>query len=201
MLESMIKNPRPTRAEATDVANAVLDGTDCVMLSGETAGGDYPLDALEIMARICSEAEGIVDYNALYLRIRQETLDSRGPVDTAEAIASSAVKTCMDMKAKMLVVLTESGNTARLVAKYRPEQPVICLTSAVETARQVSGMVRGVVPKHVGSMIGTDSVLMRATEMGKEMGWVKEGDAVVAIHGQIEGRSGATNMMRVIIVT
>jgi pyruvate kinase len=119
MLESMIKNPRPTRAECTDVANAVLDGTDCVMLSGETAGGDFPLAAVNIMSRVCAEAESAITYPLLYAAVRGSVLIAKGEIDTSEAICSSAVRTAIDIGAHMLVVLTSTGNTARLVSKYR----------------------------------------------------------------------------------
>lgn len=200
MLESMCGNPRPTRAECTDVANAVLDGTDCVMLSGETAGGSYPLNAVKMMAHICREAEMCINYNALYLATRGSTTDEVGTMGTPEAIASSAVKTAMDMKAKMLIVLTESGNTARLVCKYRPSQPILVLTPRRHVARQCAGLLRGCKAHVVGSMIGTDGILLRAAEMGKELGYVKSGDAIVAIHGMLEARSGATNMLKVLTV-
>lgn len=200
MLESMIVNPRPTRAECTDVANAVLDGTDCVMLSGETAGGSYPLHAVQMMSQICREAENALCYTGLYSAIREASLQS-GPMTTAEAVASSAVKTAMDMGAKMLVVLTESGRTSKLVAKYRPEQPILTLTAAGDTGRQVNGMVRGTLALVVGSMIGTESILLRAAATGRELGWVKPGDFLVAVHGIKEAQSGATNMLKVLEVT
>ena len=200
MLESMCGNPRPTRAECTDVANAVLDGSDCVMLSGETAGGSYPVNAVKMMAHICREAEMCINYNALYLAVRGSTMEEVGSMSTPEAIASSAVKTAMDMKAKMLIVLTESGTTARLVCKYRPSQPIFVLTPHRHVARQCYGLLRGCTAHVVGSMIGTDGILLRAAEMGKELGYVESGDAVVAIHGMLEARSGATNMLKVLQV-
>ena len=116
------------------------------------------------------------------------------------AAMKSAVKTAMDMNAKMLIVLTESGNTARLVAKYRPEQPILVLTPNRHVARQSCGLLRGCTAHVVGSMIGTDGILLRAAEMGKEYGYVKTGDAIVAIHGMLEARSGATNMLKVLTV-
>lgn len=200
MLESMIVNPRPTRAECTDVANAVLDGSDCVMLSGETAGGEYPLEAVQMMCRICLQAESAIEYDQLYQAIRLSVLETNGSMSTQEAIASSAVKTANDMGAKMLVVLTETGTTARLIAKYRPEQPILVLTALAETARQSQGLLKGAYAKVMGSMIGTDSILYRATDIGKKNGWIKKGDAVVAIHGMQEARAGSTNMLKVLIV-
>lgn len=116
MLESMCKNPKPTRAEATDVANAVLDGTDCVMLSGETAAGLFPLQAVEVMGKICREAEASLDYNGLFKTIiRQVPL----PMSPLESLASSAVRTAHKVRATLIICVTRGGSTARLVAKYR----------------------------------------------------------------------------------
>ena len=201
MLESMVENPRPTRAEATDVANAVLDGTDCVMLSGETAKGKFPLMALRTMASICVEAESAINYGKLYQATRNTVIeDLDAPLDMTEAIASSAVKTCHDVSAKMIVVLTESGNTARLVAKYRPPVPILVITPSAEIARQTEGVLRGTKSIQVGSMVGTDSLLLQAAVKGKELGWVMGGDYLIAIHGPKEGASGASNMVKVLHV-
>ena len=122
MLESMIKSPRPTRAEATDVANAVLDGTDCVMLSGETAAGAYPELAVQTMSRICLQAESHTDYGAIFKLISNA---APIPMSPLESLASSAVRTANISKASLILVLTRGGTTARLVAKYRPAMPVI----------------------------------------------------------------------------
>ncbi|TDH65971.1 hypothetical protein CCR75_001821 [Bremia lactucae] len=200
MLESMIKAPRPTRAECTDVANAVLDGTDAVMLSGETAKGEYPTEAVAMMAKICLQAEGAIHYNDLYQALHNSVLDTYGHMDTQEAITSSAVKTAIDIDAKMIVLLTESGNTARLVSKFRPSMPVLVLTALGTTARQAEGFCKGVTARCMGSMIGTESILYRATDLGKQFGWVKPGDNVVALHGMVEARSGSTNMLKVLTV-
>jgi pyruvate kinase len=199
MLESMITNPRPTRAECSDVANAVLDGTDCVMLSGETANGDYPEAAVKIMARICCEAESSLNNDALYQAVRNTVMIEQGHMDGAESVASSAVKTAIDTNATLIVVLTESGNTARLIAKYRPAVPVIAYTSSSEVARQCNGYLRNVSTQVIGSMIGTESILYRATDIAKEKGWVKAGDSVVCVHGMKEATSGSTNSLRVIV--
>lgn len=200
MLESMIKSPRPTRAECTDVANAVLDGADSVMLSGETANGEYPIEAVQMMSKICVQAEGAIHYDELYQALRNSVLESAGAMSTQEAIASSAVKTAIDINAKMIVVLTETGTTARLIAKYRPSQPILVLTALGETARQAEGTYKGTTARVMGSMIGTDSILYRATDLGKHYGWIEKGDTVVAIHGMQEARSGSTNMLKVLIV-
>lgn len=201
MLESMTKAPRPTRAECTDVANAVLDGTDCVMLSGETANGEYPVEAVKTMASICVEAEGAINYEKLYTAMRNTVnLARSAPLETPEAIASSGVKTAIDLGAKMLIVLTETGHTPRLVAKYRPQAPILVLTAYPEIARQCEGILRGCTARVMGSMMGTNSILARVAEIVKDMGWAKPGDKLVAIHGMRDAVSGASNMLKVLQV-
>jgi len=200
MLESMIVNARPTRAECSDVANAVLDGTDAVMLSGETANGAHPEAAVRFMARTCVEAEGVTNYAQLFAAIRESTLAEVGQMCIGEAIASSAVKTAIDMGAKCIVVCTETGNSARLISKYRPACPILALTSTDSVARQVTGLCRGVKTVVMGSMIGTDSIMHRAADMAKEWGWVVKGDCLVAVFGTLEGRSGSTNVLKVMNV-
>jgi pyruvate kinase len=197
MLESMIQNPNPTRAEATDVANAVFDGTDCVMLSGETAKGAYPVKAVKMMAEICREAESNIDYQSTFQIIREMNLF--GDISIAEAIASSAVKTAIDCKAALLIVLTETGRTARYVAKYRPAAPILCITADEQVARQAIAS-RGILPLLVGSMKGADSLIARAIEVAKRIGMCKVGDVVVATTGSKEGVSGLTNNLKVLTV-
>ncbi|GMF43145.1 unnamed protein product [Phytophthora fragariaefolia] len=170
------------------------------MLSGETANGDYPTEAVTMMSKICVQAEGAIHYDDVYQSLRNAVLDTYGPMSTQEAIASSAVKTAIDIKAKMIVVLTESGNTARLVSKFRPSMPVLVLTAMAGSARQAEGFYKGARARCMGSMIGTDSILYRATDLGKQYGWVKSGDNVVALHGMVEARSGSTNMLKVLTV-
>merc|ERR1712003_235355 len=143
MLESMTGAPRPTRAEAGDVANAVLDGTDCVMLSGETAGGKFPLDAVTIMRRICEEAEAVVEYESLYLGLRMGTLKKFQTMTAVESVCSSAVKATIDAACPLIVVLTETGHTARSIAKYRPAAPILAICASETTIRQLN-CVRGV---------------------------------------------------------
>lgn len=185
MLESMTKLPRPTRAEASDVANAVLDGTDCVMLSGETAGGDFPLNAVTIMRRICEEAEAVVDHASLYLTMRYGVMSEFGGMTSVEAMCSSAVKTTMDADCKLIVVLTETGVAARVVAKYRPGVPIIAVSASEQVTRQFN-TVRGVHAMMTESFAGTDSVIAKTLKYAQSVGMVKSGDAVVAIHGQNE---------------
>jgi pyruvate kinase len=199
MLESMITNPRPTRAECADVANAVLDGSDAVMLSGETANGEFGNEAVHMMARTSMEAEAIVQYDELGEAIRHQTL-LKGLLSPAESVASSAVKTAYDVNAKMIVVLTSSGNTARFIAKYRPSMPVLVLTAFPHVCRQTQGLLKNCEAQLLGSMIGTDSILNKAQEIGSRKGWVKAGDSLVCVYGMQEGIEGTTNMMRVVTI-
>lgn len=202
MLESMIVNPRPTRAECTDVANAVIDGTDCVMLSGETAGGSFPLRAVRMMARVCVEAEHVTNYKTLYRAVAVSMEEEMDPASmtVAESVASSAVKTSMDVGAKLIIVCSDTGNSVRLLAKYRPEARILVLTAAAETARYVTGLFRGVRATVTASMIGTDSIIRRAAMSARDWGWVSSGDTVVALHGMLEAHPGSTNLVRVITV-
>jgi len=181
MLESMIKNPRPTRAECTDVANAVFDGTDCVMLSGETASGDYPLQAIDIMSRVCLEAERAVDYNSLYLSIRDLT---PRPLSTTEGVASMAVSVCEDVEASAIIVLSQSGHTARMVSKYCPPVPVLVLTSNPQVARQTN-VSWGLVPVVDEKIAPTfnEEMVSSCIEWAKLKGFVKPNDKIIAVHG------------------
>lgn len=196
MLESMISNPRPTRAECSDVANAVLDGTDCVMLSGETANGEHPVAAVTIMSQTCVEAEGAQDTNLLYQAVRNSTLEQFGTLSTSESIASSAVKTAIDVEAKAIIVCSESGTTAAQVAKFRPGRPILVLTASPRVARQVSGILRGASAQVLPDMHHLDAAINDAIVKMKEDGKASAGDAVVIVTGTINVK-GATNLMRV----
>jgi len=182
MLESMTGNPRPTRAEAGDVANAVLDGTDCTMLSGESANGSFPEEAVSIMRRINSTAEAAVDYNALFDALRTSSL---GVGSASESLASSTVKTAADMDAKLIICISTNGNTARLVAKYRPKCPILAVTDQ-ESTRQHMTIVRGVasllVPPASRSN-PSDGILKEALNYAEKSGMVRKGDLVLAVHG------------------
>ncbi|BAM81868.1 pyruvate kinase I [Cyanidioschyzon merolae strain 10D] len=197
MLDSMIKNPRPTRAEVSDVANAVFDGTDCVMLSGETAKGLYPVQAVQTMVNICMEAERALDHAAVFQAIRNFARSHE--LSVTEAIASSAVKAAYDLKATMILCLSETGRTARLVCKYRPSCPCLVLTSNELTARQCL-LSRDCFPVVVGSMIGTESLIARGLQTARASGIVATGDLVILISGMREGVSGSTNLLRIITV-
>lgn len=196
MLESMIVNPRPTRAECSDVANAVLDGTDCVMLSGETANGEHPIAAVTIMGRTCVEAEGSVNFDSLYQAVRNSTLGRYGFINTSESIASSAVKTAIDVKAKAIIVMSESGNTARQVAKFRPGMPVKVVTTSPQVARQCYGSLKGCSAYVVDSMEHEDEGTKQCMEELKAAGKASPGDSVVIVHGTV-AKAGATNTMKI----
>ncbi|GER24916.1 pyruvate kinase [Striga asiatica] len=210
MLESMIKSPRPTRAEATDVANAVLDGTDCVMLSGESAAGAFPELAVRTMARICVEAESSLDYSAIFKSmIRSTPL----PMSPLESLASSAVRAANKAQARLIVVMTRGGTTARLVAKYRPAVPVLSVVVPLLTndlfdwsvsdegpARQ-SLVYRGLIPVLAeGSAKATDAestevILGGALRYAAGRGLCVAGDAVVALH-----RIGGSSVIKICTV-
>merc|ERR1740130_983035 len=146
MLDSMEKAPRPTRAEATDVLNAVLDGTDAVMLSGECANGKFPEESVAMLRRICEQAEGVVDYRDLYMQTRISVL-SKAPNHKV-----SSIESVVDSDCSLIVALTETGHTARLIAKYRPEVPILAITASATTVRQL-GIIRGVVPLLTASFV------------------------------------------------
>ncbi|KAJ7571630.1 hypothetical protein O6H91_01G169900 [Diphasiastrum complanatum] len=197
MLESMIKAPRPTRAEATDVANAVIDGTDAVMLSGETAAGAYPEIAVKTMQKICREAEACLNYTAIFKGILKEI---PLPMSPLESLASSAVRTANNVGASLIIVLTRGGTTAKLVAKYRPSVPILSVAVPVlksdhlhwyfssESPARHSLISRGLIPLLAeGSSRATDSessdeILGSAIHSALEKRLVQKGDTIVALH-------------------
>mmetsp|Transcript_26176 Transcript_26176/g.71810 ORF Transcript_26176/g.71810 Transcript_26176/m.71810 type:complete len:506 (-) Transcript_26176:837-2354(-) len=196
MLESMIQNPRPTRAECSDVANAVLDGTDAVMLSGETANGEYPEAAVSIMAETCVEAEAAINNNTLYASIRNSTLDKFGSLSTSESIASSAVKTAIDIGAKAIIVCSESGATAQQIAKFRAGRPVTVLTTSEQVARQTFGYMKGCKATVIPSVEETDVHVSNCIAGFVTEGICATGDAVVIVQGSNKV-VGSTNTMRI----
>jgi pyruvate kinase len=192
MLESMTKAPRPTRAEAGDVANAILDGADAVMLSGETAGGDFPIEAVTIMRKIVEEAEASLDYLSLYGDIRKLVLQRDTRMNAVEAMTSTVVKTAADAGAVLIVVLTGSGETARFVAKYRPKATILAVTSSEDTARSMNTL-RGAI-SFVTSLDDTvDSLAVKAIGYAKRVGCegMVSGAPVVLVSEEREGAQGA----------
>ncbi|KAF4017071.1 hypothetical protein G4228_008805 [Cervus hanglu yarkandensis] len=201
MLESMIKKPRPTRAEGSDVANAVLDGADCIMLSGETAKGDYPLEAVRMQHLIAREAEAAMFHRKLFEELARASSHS---TDLMEAMAMGSVEASYKCLAAALIVLTESGRSAHQVARYRPRAPIIAVTRNRQTARQAH-LYRGIFPvvcKDPVQEAWAEDVDLRvnlAMNVGKARGFFKKGDVVIVLTGWRPG-SGFTNTMRVVPV-
>lgn len=201
MLESMVKKPRPTRAESSDVANAVLDGADCVMLSGETAKGDYPLHAVQVMHAICCEAEAAVFHKTVFTELLMKT---PVPTDCTTAVAIASVSAAMKCLASAIIVLTSTGRTAHLISKYRPRCPIIAVSRVGLTTRQAH-LWRGIAPIHYTAekladwTQDVDKRIQYAIDFGKKRKYIKAGDAVVIVTGWRQG-AGATNTMRVIYV-
>ncbi|XP_018334928.1 pyruvate kinase isoform X2 [Agrilus planipennis] len=201
MLESMIKKPRPTRAEGSDVANAVLDGADCVMLSGETAKGDYPIECVQIMAEICKEAEAAIWQKQLFFDL---TAHIKVPIDTAHALAIAAAEASTKCLAAAIIVLTTSGRSAHLVSKYRPRCPIIAITRNARTARQAH-LFRAILPlvykeeRCSDWLKDVDNRVQYGITFGKVRGCISSGDPVVVITGWKQG-SGYTNTLRIVYV-
>ena len=194
MLDSMIKNPRPTRAETTDVANAIYDGTSAIMLSGETAAGAFPVEAVKTMARIAETTENCINYAK---RFRSRDVDQNPNV--TNAISHATVTTAMDLNAKAILTVTKTGSTAKLLSKYRPNRPIISCTTSERTWRQLS-MSWGVVPIMSRLMSTTDELFNHAVECAEAAGYLEGGDLVVITAGVPLGISGTTNLMKVHVV-
>ncbi|XP_057371208.1 pyruvate kinase-like isoform X2 [Daphnia carinata] len=224
MLESMIKKPRPTRAEGSDVANAILDGADCVMLSGETAKGDYPLECVRTMANIAKEAEAAMWHKQLFtelsgmvcffnLSLAQFQLLIFGgflyfkvvtPADSTHTVAIAAVEAAFKSQAAAIITLTTTGLTAHLMAKYRPRCPIIAVTRHEQVARQCH-LWRGILPLHFGEsrvadwLKDVDARVQYGINFGKTRGFIRTGDPIIVITGWKQG-SGFTNTFRLLYV-
>lgn len=194
MLDSMIRNPRPTRAEASDIANAIMDGTDAIMLSGETASGKYPIESVDVMGRIATRTESSLAYREIFLR--------RNPPEKAtvtDAISHATVSAAADLNARAIITSTRSGSTAKTVAKYRPEAPVIAVTHDPKVARGLN-LYWGVFPLVGEAVKDTDSMMNEAVRRAEEEGFVKSGDLVVLTAGVPAAIPGSTNLLKVSIV-
>ena len=191
MLDSMIKNPRPTRAETADVANAIYDGTSAVMLSGESAAGKYPVEAVQTMARIAERTEEDIDY-----RKRFFALSRTGKIEITDAISHATCTTAYDIGAKAIVTVTKSGRTARMVSKYRPDCAIIACAMSDNVARQLN-MSWGVTPIIIKEEKDTFELFEHAVEEVKAKGYLKDGDNTVITAGVPLGTSGTTNMLKV----
>ncbi|MDW8403606.1 pyruvate kinase [Chloroflexus sp.] len=196
MLESMIHNPRPTRAEASDVANAIIDGTDAVMLSGETAAGAYPIEAVQMMALIADAVEASLSSG-------QQPDKSRWPITPAQstprAIAAAACTIANTLPVRFIAVLTQSGSSARLVSHYRPEVPVLAFCPSDETARRTS-LYWGVTPIVIEARDRLDELEQQIVRILREMGMVRRGDLIVLSGGHPVYRYGPTNFLKVITI-
>jgi pyruvate kinase len=196
MLESMITHPRPTRAEASDVANAILDGTDAVMLSAETAAGAFPRLAVEAMGRIIREIEARPPVG--YRREDRRAV-ADGVVPTEDAIAAATVAAAHSLGAPLVVTITKSGFTARVVSSHRPDVPVLALTDSPRTCRQLA-LVWGVIPQLVPSVESYEAMIEEARRAIRERELASTGDRIVVTAGVPFGRAGTTNLLRVEIV-
>lgn len=193
MLDSMMKNPRPTRAEATDVANAIYDGTSAIMLSGETASGLYPLEAVQTMARIAVRAENDPSY------MRSFAIADTRRTDVTTAIGHATVTSARDLKASAVITVTKSGTTARVISKYRPACPIIGCTADRKVWRQMS-LSWGVIPLMIEEADNTDGLFDSAVEASVKAGLIRDGELVVMTAGVPLGISGTTNLMKVHVV-
>lgn len=194
MLDSMIFNPRPTRAEVTDVANAIIDGTDATMLSGETAMGQFPVESVKMMDKVARSTEKSLNFKSL-----TECRMSYATQDTTEAIGEAAAKLAQDIKVAAIITCTYGGTTARLVSKYRPEAPIIAAASNDETARRLT-LSWGVAPIFVEMAKDTDGLIENAVEAARDNKLVKKGDTVLVIAGVPVGIPGNTSLLRVLTV-
>ncbi|WP_458412243.1 pyruvate kinase [Schinkia sp. CFF1] len=194
MLDSMQRNPRPTRAEASDVANAIFDGTDAIMLSGETAAGSYPVEAVQTMDRIASKAETALSFQELLTNRRKES-----EVTITDAISQSVAHTALNLNVKAIITPTESGSTAQSISKYRPKAPIIAVTPNNKISRKLA-LVWGVQTKVGKPTDSTDEMLDNAVQDALETGVVSHGDLVILTAGVPVGTPGTTNLMKVHII-
>ena len=194
MLDSMIKNPRPTRAETTDVANAIYDGTSAVMLSGESAAGKYPVEAVEMMAKIAERAEAAIDYKKNFYHYERAANQN-----VTDAVCHAACTTAIDLNAAAVIIVTKSGVSARNISKYRPSCNIIAGTTSDKAYRQLN-MSWGVTPVHLEEQNEVFTLFDHAVAAGKKQGLLQAGDKVVIGAGVPLGISGNTNMLKVQVV-
>lgn len=193
MLDSMQRNPRPTRAEASDVANAIYDGTDALMLSGETAAGDYPVEAVQTMTRIAQTTEkNLIGRNIAVLKENKN-------FDMADAISQSVAHTAKNLHITTIVAATESGHTAKMISKYRPNAVIIAVTFSESQARKLV-LTWGVEPYVVEKPASTDEMMALATSVAKATGYAKDGDLIIISAGVPVGESGTTNLMKIQLI-
>lgn len=194
MLESMINNPRPTRAEVSDVANAIFDKADAIMLSGETAAGKYPVEVVEMMARIAKRAEQALPYQEI---LRKKGM--QGQLTVTDAISYATCTTAMNLGASAILTATRSGYTARMVSKYRPQARIVAATPSLSVLRKLS-LVWGVYPVLIKDEEGTDALLDGSISSALAAGYIDKGDLIVLTAGVPTGLSGETNLLKVHVV-
>ncbi|HEO8420010.1 MULTISPECIES: pyruvate kinase [Niallia] len=194
MLDSMQRNPRPTRAEASDVANAIFDGTDAIMLSGETAAGSYPVEAVQTMNNIASRAEEALNYKET---LSKRSKDSEHSI--TDSIGQSVAHTALNLEVKAVITPTGSGHTARMISKYRPEAPIVAVTYDARIQRQLA-LVWGVYPRLSQKSESTDEMLDVAVQEGVNSSIVTHGDLVVITAGLPVGEAGTTNIMKIHVI-
>jgi len=194
MLDSMQRNPRPTRAEASDVANAIFDGTDAIMLSGETAAGEYPVEAVKTMDRIAYRTEQALNYRELY-----ETRSRDSETTITDAIGQAVTNTALKLKVSTIITATVSGHTAKVVSKYRPKALILAVTSTEEALRKLT-LFWGVYPVLGKTAASTDEMLESAVDQALKSGCVHHGDLVVITAGVPVGEVGTTNLLKVHVV-
>ncbi|MFW7432257.1 pyruvate kinase [Vagococcus carniphilus] len=193
MLDSMQHNPRPTRAEASDVANAIYDGTDAIMLSGETAAGDYPVEAVKTMHNIAVRTEGVLtDRDAYALKLYKKA-------DMTESIGQAVGHTAKNLGIQTIVAATDSGHTARMISKYRPKAHIVAVTFTDRAARSLA-LNWGVFPEVAEKPTNTDDMFVLATEVSKDAGFAKDGDLIVITAGAPIGEKGTTNLMKIQLI-
>lgn len=192
MLDSMIRNPRPTRAEATDVANAILDGSDAIMLSGETAAGKYPVESVVMMANISKKVEESIDYRAL-LEVKNILMEENS---VTRSISYATCSSALDLNAKAIITATTSGFTARRIAQLRPKSEIYALTIDETVCRQLA-LEWGVTPIMMEKCSGIDSVVEKATLVPKEMGLLDKGDLIILTAGEVSNVSKTTNYLKI----
>ena len=194
MLDSMIEHPRPTRAEITDVANAIYDGTSAIMLSGETAAGKYPVEAVQTLAAIAEKPGSVINYNK---QLRDRSMDSH--IDIPDAVAHSACTTAMDLQASSIITISLSGATARLISKYRPAQPILACVTKYPIYRQLA-LSWGIIPHIMPIVATTDEAIDKSSAIAAELGYASTGELTVITAGVPLDVSGNTNMIKVHIV-
>lgn len=191
MLDSMIRNSLPTRAEACDICNAIFDGTDAIMLSGESASGNYPIEAAKTMSRIAIETEAHLDYVSLTKGLKEPSLYA-----FSEAISYSACKTSNQLHSKAIVAATNTGATAKLISKYRPECPILAITPNDKVRRGLN-LNFGVIPKLCAVFNSTDEIIGEAKKVAKELSFANKGDDIIIAAGMPTTQTGGTNMLKI----